>query len=379
MNILYIGDLNSIHDFKWVTFFSKKEECNIFFLSARINHRKYLKNPKLDWELNRVEILSPIDSFSVFNPLKTYKSIKYLKTVLKSRKIELVHVLFGSPQPMYLSFLPKELPKVITTRGSDVLVMLKGLKESKKIIDRFILRLLVKGLNSANLIVSTSSGQIDYLKNVVEPKVKLEFVKTGVDVEKIRDVDVTKRVSTKLPKYIFSGRYIAPVYNMEYQLEAIRLLPSKILNEYSFLFVKSQNHSEQFITDFINKLKKVPNLKFDVIEGVGQQEMWATIKKAALVFMVPKSDGTPNTALECMAARTPFIMGDLAYNEELFGGTSLRVDLSSPENFAKLIEQSLDSYPAELIEKGYSKVQQLGSREAEMSKLSNFYKELLLK
>jgi len=238
---------------------------------------------------------------------------------------------------------------------------------------------LVNGLNSAQLIVSTSSGQIDYLKVIVNPKVKLELVKTGVDVERIRHVDVSKRVKTKLPKYIFSGRYIAPIYNMEYQLEAIKLLPIAILQEYSFLFVKSKNHSEKFIQSFIGKIEKVPGLQFDIIEGIDQLQMWATVKAASLVYMVPKSDGTPNTALECMAAGTPFIMGDLPYNEELFGGTSLRADLDSPENFAKLIEQSVDNYPDELIENGYSKVQQLGSRVVEMGKLSNFYKQLLLK
>ena len=89
--------------------------------------------------------------------------------------------------------------------------------------------------------------------------------------------------------------------------------------------------------------------------------------------MVPKSDGTPNTALEAMSCRTPLIMGDLKYDKKLFGGTFLKVNLTDVNDLTNKIILAIESPSKEMIERGYENVERYGNRVIEMEKLRNLY------
>lgn len=377
MNILYIGDLNSIHDFKWVTYFSEQKDTKVFFTTVNSNYEKYIKNKKLDWIGKGVQIIPAINSFSILKPFQTISSVRALNTFIKENNIDIVHVLFGSPQPMYIPFFKNNVKSMITTRGSDVLIMFKRLVESKRLMDFVLRKFLMRGFSKSDFIVSTSKKQVEFIREIESIKTPVKVVKTGVDVESVKKAAAFNRVKTKREKFIFSARYIAPVYNMEYQLDAIRELPYEILKEFSFLFIKSKGHDQTYIQKFQQELDKIPNLVYDIVEGMSQDEMWGTIKSAFLTYMVPKSDGTPNTALECMAAKKPFILGDLDYNKELFEGVSLICDLSSPISLAENIKVGLTNYPVDLLNTGLNKVESFGNRQVEMEKLNKIYKDLL--
>ena len=273
-------------------------------------------------------------------------------------------------------FLPKSLFKLVTTRGSDVLVLLKEAIHSKSFLNCILSRLIVKGFKETDYIISTSDSQIDFLKNQGIDNGKLHLIKTGVDIQRIHDQSTNEKIATKSDKFIFSARYISKVYNMEYQLEAIKALPCNILDEYSFLFVKKVGDDSGFYQSFRSALNEIPNLRYDIVEGLSQNQMWATLKASSLTYMVPKSDGTPNTALECMAAEVPFIMGNIDYNKELFENVCLISDLSSPKDFVSKIEEALDDYPKALLKRAGEIVSKYGNREIEMKKLEKIYNRL---
>ena len=161
---------------------------------------------------------------------------------------------------------------------------------------------------------------------------------------------------------------------MDYQIEAIKLLPASFLSTYSFLFVKKKGDESMFYKKFINSLNSINGLKYDICEGIKQNEMWSTLKASTLTYMVPLSDGTPNTALECMASKVPFIMGDLAYEKHLFEKVCLIADLKNPENLSYQIQKGAVDYPREYLELGFDKVKKFGNRDIEMSKLEKLYK-----
>ncbi len=376
MNILYLGDINSIHDFKWVSFFSEKEDINVYFITEKENYATVKKQQIEKWNHAGVKLLPPINNFSIQNPFKTYKTVSGIKKQIEAFDIQIFHVLFGSPQPIWFNFLPKNLKKVVTTRGSDVLVLLMSLIESTSRKDKILKKLLLRGFQKSDAVVSTSDTQIYFLKDQGIEAKKLYLVKTGVDVQRINNQSVEEKIITQNEKFIFSARYISQVYNMEYQLEALKILPDKILEEYSFLFIKKAGDESEFYKSFKSALNEIPNLKYDIVEGLSQNQMWATLKASSLTYMVPKSDGTPNTALECMAGEVPFIMGDLDYNKELFDNVCLISDLSSPKDFVSKIEEGLTDYPTALLKRAKEIVSKFGDRNVEMEKLGNIYKKL---
>ncbi len=376
MNILYLGDINSIHDFKWVSFFGEKEDTNVYFITEKENYATVKKQQIEKWNQAGVKLLPPINNFSIQNPFKTFKTVSGIKKQIEVLDIQIFHVLFGSPQPIWFNFLPKNLKKVVTTRGSDVLVLLRSLIESTSRKDKILKKLLLGGFQKSDAVVSTSDTQINFLKDQGIEEEKLHLVKTGVDVQRINNQSVEEKIPTQNEKFIFSARYISQVYNMEYQLEAIKVLPDKILEEYSFLFIKKAGDESEFYESFKSALNEIPNLKYDIVEGLSQNQIWATLKASSLTYMVPKSDGTPNTALECMAGEVPFIMGNLNYNKELFDNVCLISDLSSPKDFVSKIEEALTDYPTALLKRAKEIVSKFGDRKAEMEKLGNIYKKL---
>ncbi len=376
MNVLYLGDINSVHDFKWVSYFSVQKKYTVFFVTESENYDLLQPERKALLEDANIIVLPPIFNFSLFNLFKTFKSIALLRKYIRNYNIYIFHVLFGSPQAIWLNFLSKKTKKVITTRGSDVLVLLRSVCESSGIKNKILKRLLISGFKKADYIASTSDVQISFLQSIGVKSSKNQLIKTGVDVKKIIEQNPIEKVNTKKEKFVFSARYISEVYNMEYQIEAIRVLPKNILKDFSFLFVKKPGDDSKYFQGIIAELEAIPDLQFDVCENLTQPQMWATLKSSQLTYMVPKSDGTPNTALECMAMKTPLIMGDLDYNYELFDGVSLVADLSQSRSLTDQIIIGLTNYPQKCLELAFSKVAKFGSRETEMSKLERIYESL---
>lgn len=372
-NILYIGDPNSIHDFKWITYFSNRPEYNTILIAEKNTYSGLKASKKKELEDQKILVLEPIDDFSISNPIQSIRSILRLRKIIKSHQVDTVHVLFGSPQPIWLNFISKKTKTIITTRGSDVLVLINHLKKTPGLLNKVLFFLIKRAFINANEITSTSQKQIDYIISEIVDR-KINLIKTGVNVDDIKthkapiDIDLPAK-----KKVILSIRYIAEIYNLNYQIDAIKRLNSDILKSSIFIFIKSQNCKEVTLINFVSQLKKIEHLEYKIIDNLNQSQIWSLIKESSLVYMVPLSDGTPNSALETMAASTPLIMGNLDYNKELFQDVCLVADLKNPKSLADNIILGLENYPNQLLTNGLNKVQKFGSRQAEMNKLKELY------
>lgn len=377
-NILYIADPNSIHDFKWISFFSTKDEFNCFLVGEKGTYANLSVEQKNNLKSAEIHLLCPIDDFSFTSPFKTLKAILILRQVIKENEIDTVHALFGSPQPIWFNFLPSKKKLMITNRGSDVLVLIKELYDNKaKILNKLLYKLIKRGFQKSTYVTCTSSKQIDYLKvDVLKQSNEIQLIKTGVDVDRIEKHDLPCDLDiAKDKKIVFSIRYIGEVYNMDYQLEGIKKLRKETLDKTQFVFVRGDSCGDILYNEFKSGLGEINGLNYHIEESLNQKEVWSMIKRSDLIYMVPKSDGTPNSALEAMASKKPFLMGNLDYNKELFENVCLIADLSNPESLADKIEEGLNCYPKELIFNGFRKVSKFGSRDSEMNKLLKLYQE----
>ena len=93
--------------------------------------------------------------------------------------------------------------------------------------------------------------------------------------------------------------------------------------------------------------------------------------------MTPISDGTPNSALEAMAAQCPLIISNLNYDKDLFENTCIKLNSFEVIELKDKIENSLMNYNPELLSNAFNKVSALGNRSIEMKKLEEFYLNLL--
>lgn len=377
LNILYIGNAESIHDIKWMCYFAEKtEHYRIFAVNEKQN--KISEKTAEYLTSQNINILPPIDTFSLRSPLKTRASIKTLKSYITNYNINIVHVLFASPHALWINYLT--VPAVITTRGSDVLRVLPELKKQgglKGLYFRYLFRLFKKSFAKAVALTSTSKAQIKQIETLFGRSDSV-LIRTGIEVDAIIRIDKPELLNKKLQhqKFIFSPRFMAPVYNIDIQTEALKYLPAEIIKNFIFVFVRGKNYDKAYYQNQVQKLEKLEKeigLQYIVEEYLDQETLWMYFKKASLSIMTPISDGTPNSALEAMAAGSPLILPNLPYDADLFENVCMITTITDAKTAAGTIIKALNDYPQDRISLAADRVKTKGNRAIEMAKLEKIY------
>lgn len=382
MNILFIGNPSSIHDLKWMSFFSMKDGFKVFLVTEKQNLNGADEKVFQNLKENKIELLPAIQTFSIKNLLGIFQSVQTLNRYVQENKIDIVHILFATPNSLWGKFL--NAPYIITTRGSDILLVLPKLLEAKGlrgIYFRWLFSQFKKSFQKAEAIVCTSQMQADKVKELFCNVKNLLIIRTGIDVAKIEAINSSDALLPELKNspFVFFPRFIKPVYNTLLCVDAMEHLSNEIISEFKFVFIKGKNFDEKYFQTIIQKLealKKSKGLQYVIIEYLGQEELWQHYKAAKLTVMTPLSDGTPNTALEAMAARCPLIIPDLPYDKTLFENTCFVLKKNEPEKLAALIAQAIQSYPVVFLENALKAVNEFGNRPSEMKKVAALYREV---
>ena len=379
--ILYIANGNSIHDVKWMTYFSEQtEKYSCYLLCDTLCELS--AQTKTTLEKSAIQLVQQIDPISITRPLKTWRAIRQYKKLVNDLQPDLIHILFAAPNALWLNF--SKTPSIITMRGSDILRVIPDLLKQaglKKIYFGFLFRQFKKAFLKANYVTGTSLPQIEKAQELFK-NTNLKLVRTGVDVEKISQLDQSELIpdSLRYKEFVFSPRFMAPIYNIEFQLEAIAKLDQKFIERFTFVFIRGKQFDEKYYQLQLQRLQQLKaeiDLNYFVIDYLDQPSMWMMLKKTALCIMTPISDGTPNSALEAMAAECPLIISNLNYDKDLFENSCIKLDSFEAVELKDMIENSLTNYNPELLSNAFTKVSALGNRPIEMKKLEEFYLNLL--
>lgn len=374
MNILYLGNIDAIHDFKWASFFSVQEKFNVYFLDVGGND--IADNDYLNKIYNEagIHFLKPVKIPSFKRLDKWWGNYSQIKGYIKQYKIDVVHSLSVTTTSLFL--LKLKTPYIVTTRGSDILVELTNMRERGEKgnkMDAFMFKQFRKLFKKANAITGTSIPQTIRTKEIMACESQL--VRTGLDFKLIENIDCSEHLPEELngKKYVFSPRLIRPIYNIELQVEAIKLLDKSILDEYDFVFIQFKERGPEYVKMIKDGLDSTEGLRYHVYNNIPQEEMFCLFKNAQLAVMTPKSDGTPNSALEAMALKCPLIVGDLDYDSDLFDDMCIKLAKNDPQELANKITQALKAYPEGMLERAYANVKERGNREVEMGKIQSLY------
>jgi hypothetical protein len=176
--------------------------------------------------------------------------------------------------------------------------------------------------------------------------------------------------------YIFSPRFMSPVYNISLQIQSLVFLDELILQKYLFVFIRGKSFNVDYFTEQCQKLEQLKNekgLKYLIIDFFDQETLWMAFKRASLTIMTPLSDGTPNSALEDMAAECPLIIPHFDYDADIFDGATFVLEENEPEQLALLIEKAIIAYPKSMIDLASDRILRLGNRKTEMKRLEEIY------
>ena len=384
MNILYINDPTCVHGFKWISYFSNQTDKYKCFLIGQQHQDKKLDNlTRKKLSDNHIEYLPPVFEFSVTRVPRTIKDFQYIKQILIEKKINLIHIMYAEPSALWgLGRNYFNVPMVLTTRGTDVLITIPNLIQRKHPFYYLLKKLFIKSFNNIDFITHTSSPQQQIVLKLFTPLInKTAIIRTGINIDLIKKD--TKDYALDLLKdraYIFFPRNMTPLYNHELTLDAIELLPQKISDCYNFVFLHKNGTSIEYIEMIKNRMDTIQNAKFIFLEDYTQETIFEIFKNASLVVMNPKSDGSPVTALEAMYLEIPVILGPLAYDKDLFDDTTFQIKKWDAKELADLItyvlENKNEEYIQNLIRNAKLRVKDKANTIKEVKKIEEIYKKL---
>lgn len=377
IRVLYIGDPLGIHDPKWISYFSTKGLVEAHMLTyPKEDSRIKESDRKILEDEMKIRLHPPIKYYSVLKPHQTVSASRHLNRIINENRIDIVHALFAAPSAVWA--LHVDVPFIITARGSDVLRVIPGLLEQNGWhagADRILYNLFDKAFHKAAAITGTSNRQLERIWQMFGTR-NMHLVRTGVDVEAIRNADMTHLPAELSGRdFIFLPRFTEPIYNTMLQAEALKLVPAADRQGSEVVLVGG--HTPDYEREVVQTLTD-GGWKVTMLRNLSQAQMWATFRKARLSMMTPISDGTPNSALEAMAAGCPNILGAFEYDLDLFGPEfCLRMGTWDPEELASLITDALGTDLSAMTDRAYRNILERGNRNVEMEKLRALYTRLV--
>lgn len=371
MRILYLADPNSIHDEKWITYFSA-DKLHKTYILPRLHHLKTFKGD--EYVFGAIP-LQPIPDFSIIRFYKTIATALKIKSIIKKEKIELIHILYAEPNALWSLFRRYfGVPIIISARGTDVLKTIPETFKKKTLINHLVAPAYKKAFLNADWITGTSKKQLVSLSALIGSTGNMSIIRTGVDTVRLNEPSTTSSPLKDVDKYILFPRFIRPIYNHEFCLDAIQFLPSELKRTYKMVFIGNNSGDLNYQKALERRMKEMDEVTFIFLEKQTQESLFELYKNASLVVMTPLSDGSPVSAMEALLCGKKLILGPLDYDEEIFSETAIILKQWSTSELAEKITTTVtpsNSLPLP------PKVRQLMDRDYNMGQLNLLYRKLL--
>ncbi|WKV13428.1 glycosyltransferase family 4 protein [Marivirga harenae] len=338
MNILFIADPNSIHDEKWITYFTNSQGFKTYIIARKPHFVEYSNR-----DLNSLPIIKSISDFSFFWIFRTIRSARIIKKTILSYDIDVINIQYAEPSALWclLRWYFKK-PMVITTLGTDVLKTIPEVFAKKNFINKLVGPAYQYVFSKADWVTGTSQRQLDSITEFSGRKDKMTVVRTGVDLERLK-TDTRSFFPLKDDKpFILFPRYIKPIYNHEFCLRAIDWLPIKLKKKYRMVFVGKDCGDIDYQNSLMETMSKMTDVDFSFIGKQKQEAVFELYKKSALVVMTPVSDGSPVSAMEVLLCGVKIILGPLDYDQDIYSENVVRLSSWDPTELSETITTLLD-------------------------------------
>ncbi|MFQ3336017.1 MAG: glycosyltransferase involved in cell wall biosynthesis [Urechidicola sp.] len=233
--------------------------------------------------------------FSLRDPLETFKNTRKLRKIMKEFSPSVIHVHQANSYAFITSKANRgKFPQVLTTWGSDVLI----LPQQSKLLKRVV----IHSLKKSDYITADASFMATAINKLAKKEVLI--ANFGIEMDQVS-------IPTK-QNAVYSNRLHNPLYRIDKIIEGFAEFHK---NNQDWKLIIGANGSE---TEKLKKQAKnlLPNNSYEFIGFVNQEENKKRYLESKIWISNPESDGTAISLLEAMGYGCIPVVADLPASKE---------------------------------------------------------------
>ena len=350
MRFLIAGDIRAIHLVRYAEYFRNKGH-QVATLSLEKS-----KDYQADFQI-------PASRLPQF--LKYPLALKSFKKAIADFKPDLLNCHF-IPNYGLLGVMSRFRPLAVNAWGSDVLISADNSWFHRKRVKHV--------LTNADMIVTDAAMLTEQVSKLSDLKKQVITVPFGIDRDVLEN-GKQARFSSDESVVLISTRQLEPLYMVSDLLEAVSILPDKMINKTIVVGGGSQdNDLRQAVAEL--GLKKV-----DFTGRVPHKQVFDELHRADIYVSCSRSDSTSVSLLEAMASGLFPVVSDIEGNREWIehGQNGLLFDVGDIEALARMLRWAAENpslrararkYNFDLIEKNAVWENNMATVEEEFERLA---------
>ena len=290
----------------------------------------------------------------------SWKAYRYIKRLKEERKYDLIHAFFGIPCGAIAYRFRKEMPYVVSLRGSDV----PGFNERFSFQYVFLKPIIRRIWRNAKAVVANSQG-LKELALKTDKNVKIDIIYNGINIEDFPPKEYGRNNEVVILT-------VARLIKRKGIDDLIRAIPS-VIKEYKDIKVRiiGEGNMEKELKDLAEKLGVSEYIEF---LGYIPHDRISKYYSSSDIFVLPsKNEGMSNTVLEAMTSGLPIITTDTGGTTELIDDNGIIVPIGNSGAISRAIIEYVRN--PELIKEHGSKSRSIAEN-MDWSKVAGEYYKL---
>ena len=254
----------------------------------------------------------------------SWKAKRFVRGLIGEKRYDLCHAFFGIPCGAIAYLYRKQLPYIVSLRGSDV----PGFNQRFSFQYIFLKPIIRRIWENAKAVIANSDG-LRKLAQKTYRNCAVDIIYNGIDIEQFKPA----RGNNNKLRLLCVSRLIERK-GIDYLLRSISLIKEEFSNIFE-LWIVGEGNLEQQLKRLSRQLGIVDVISF---KGYIEHDRLPDIYAISDIFILPSlNEGMSNTVLEAMASGLPIVTTDTGGAKELIDGNGIII----PTNDVKGITGAL--------------------------------------
>ena len=259
----------------------------------------------------------------------SWKARRFISGLIREKQYDLCHAFFGIPCGAIAYLYRKQLPYIVSLRGSDV----PGFNQRFSFQYIFLKPIIRRVWRNAKAVIANSDG-LKKLAQKTYPNCPIDIIYNGIDIEQFKPARNDK---DKL-RILCVSRLIERK-GIDYLLRSIPPIKERFGNRFE-VWIVGEGNLEQQLKGLSRQLGVADVVSF---KGYIEHSRLPDIYASSDILVLPSlSEGMSNTILEAMACGLPIVTTNTGGSKELINGNGIIIPTGDAKGIADAISKLIE-------------------------------------